>query len=349
MILSNISLVDFAKQHNINISSFENSRFLSEQSINKIKSIYTIPPFSSDEDFIVFGSIARRECTEGSDIDWTLLVDGQANPRHGQMENEIRKKLTQHGFDGPGSTGMFGHISFSHELIHNIGGQADTNHNLTKRILLLLESSCIYFNSTKPQSGSAYDRIIKGVLSQYIEHDSGLNSNRPSIPRYLLNDIVRFWRTMCVDFAYKQKEQEGEKWALRNIKLRISRKMLYVKGLLMCLSHHKQTPDKAELILSLDSMIRKTPIELLISLKDHFQINTADLIIIVECYNEFLLRLNDSDIRNTLSKMNMNDIYDESSFLDLRNTADKLQEALSNIFINNRGNLSSLTLQYGIF
>lgn len=125
--------------------------------------------------------------------------------------------------------------------------------------------------------------------------------------------------------------------------------MLYVKGLLMCLSHHKQTPDKAELILSLDSMIRKTPIELLISLKDHFQINTADLIIIVECYNEFLLRLNDSDIRNTLSKMNMNDIYDESSFLDLRNTADKLQEALSNIFINNRGNLSSLTLQYGIF
>ncbi len=104
MILSNISLVDFAKQHNINISSFENSRFLSEQSINKIKSIYTIPPFSSDEDFIVFGSIARRECTEGSDIDWTLLVDGQANPRHGQMENEIRKKLTQHGFDGPGST-----------------------------------------------------------------------------------------------------------------------------------------------------------------------------------------------------------------------------------------------------
>ncbi len=244
---------------------------------------------------------------------------------------------------------MFGHISFSHELIHNIGGQADTNHNLTKRILLLLESSCVSFNSTKPQNGSAYDRIIKGILSQYIEHDSGLNSNRPSIPRYLLNDIVRFWRTMCVDFAYKQKEQEGEKWALRNIKLRISRKMLYVKGLLMCLSHHKQTPDKAELILSLDSMIRKTPIELLISLKDHFHISTADLIIVVECYNEFLLRLNDTNIRNTLSKMNMNDIYNESSFLDLRNTADKLQEALSNIFINNRGNLSSLTLQYGIF
>jgi predicted nucleotidyltransferase len=211
VIISNNSLQDFAQLYSIDISSFERCFSQTEQIVHKIKALYTIPPFSPDEDMVVFGSIARKECVAGSDIDWTLLVDGQANPRHLLMEGDIRKKLKSNGFNDPGPSGMFGHISFSHELIHNIGGQSDTNHNLTKRILLLLESSCFSFNNSKSDYGTAYDRIIKGILYQYIEHDSGLNSNRPAIPRYLLNDVVRFWRTMCVDFAYKQKEDEGEK------------------------------------------------------------------------------------------------------------------------------------------
>jgi hypothetical protein len=244
---------------------------------------------------------------------------------------------------------MFGNISFSHELLHNIGGQSDTNHNLTKRILLLLESANIQLGTDSPQDGTAYERIIKGILSQYIEHDSGLNSDRAAIPRYLLNDIVRFWRTMCVDFAYKQREQEGEKWALRNIKLRISRKMLFVKGLLMCLYHYGQKQDKAGLIQNLSEMVRTTPIELIIKLQNHFSIPTDNIVRLINCYGEFLSKLNNDAIRSTLSKVNMNEIYHDSNFMDLRNTADDLQEVLDKIFLLNEGNLKSLTLKYGIF
>ena len=37
---------------------------------------------SDDADVVVFGSLARREWTSGSDVDWTMLIDGQADPEH---------------------------------------------------------------------------------------------------------------------------------------------------------------------------------------------------------------------------------------------------------------------------
>ena len=34
-------------------------------------------------------------------------------------------------------------MAFSHEIVHHIGGQADTNRNTTQRILLLLEATAL--------------------------------------------------------------------------------------------------------------------------------------------------------------------------------------------------------------
>ncbi len=342
-------LQTFGDAHDIDVSAFQKCAQETDDTVNKIKSLFKVPPFSSDEDMVVYGSIARRECVEGSDIDWTLLIDGQAKPGHLVLAAEIREKLDAADFKHPGTSGVFGQVSFSHELIHYIGGQADTNHNLTKRILLLLESERINLNIQERDRGTAYDRIVKGILHQYIEHDSGLNSNRASIPRFLLNDIVRYWRTMCVDFAYKQKEQGGQKWAMRNIKLRMSRKLLYVKGLLMCLSHHSVYHDKARLIDDLCQHVRLTPLELLIKQQDHFSLKTEDIIAVINAYSEFLNKLNNPDLRSELENMNMEEVYRKQTFTSLRDTADRLQEALTRLFITNGGLLSSLTLQYGLF
>jgi hypothetical protein len=93
---------------------------------------------------------------------------------------------------GPGATGTFGNLAFSHELIHQIGGQYDTNTNTTQRVLLLLESTAI---GTRTQ---AYDRVLLGVINRYLEEDTHLLSHDLAhyrVPRFLLNDIVRFWRT----------------------------------------------------------------------------------------------------------------------------------------------------------
>jgi len=60
--------------------------------------------FSSDVDLVIFGSIARGECTTGSDVDWTLLVDGQANPEHRSTAHLIEERIIQSRLAQPGAT-----------------------------------------------------------------------------------------------------------------------------------------------------------------------------------------------------------------------------------------------------
>ncbi|HEX5155147.1 MAG TPA: hypothetical protein VFW07_27075, partial [Parafilimonas sp.] len=96
-----------------------------------------MPAFSNDMDLVLFGSIARNECTLASDADWTLLIDGQSNPNHDSIGRIVRKKLSESSLIDPSPSGLFGQLTFSHDLIHFIGGEEDTNFNITRRILLL--------------------------------------------------------------------------------------------------------------------------------------------------------------------------------------------------------------------
>ena len=70
--------------------------------------------------------MARNEFTEGSDLDWTLLVDGQAKPNHQDTVVELRK-MFKNKYKNPGPTGTFGGLAFSHDIIHHIGGLEDDN------------------------------------------------------------------------------------------------------------------------------------------------------------------------------------------------------------------------------
>ena len=319
---------------------------------SKIKNQFTNTPFSSDLDFVIYGSIARKECTEDSDVDWTLLIDGQADASHLNTAQNIRESIGDAGLKQPASTGLFGRTTISHDLIHNIGGQNDSNHNITRRMLLLLESTKIDLGPSKEvDGGTAYTRVLRGIINQYITHDSGLYSGRHAIPRFLLNDIVRFWRTMCVDFAYKQKEQGDIKWALRNIKLRMSRKLLFVKGLFMAFSqysdNHKKNID--ELKTSLEAMAFNTPLELILDMRNHFKLNKESLISLFCCYDSFLAILNDKGKREELENMKMEDINKTATFIEAREIGDRFQTALTRIFMKDDKTLQDLTIKYAVF
>jgi len=133
----------------------------------------------SDTSIVVFGSLARGEWTAGSDLDWTLLVDGPVVANHADVAKKIKAIFDQQG-KKPGPTGVFGGLTFSHDLVHFIGGEDDTNTNITRRILLLLESNSLI-------GGAVRERVLRALLTRYVGEDLGFHApDRFLVPRFLL-------------------------------------------------------------------------------------------------------------------------------------------------------------------
>ncbi len=158
---------------------------------------------SPDTSLVVLGSVAREEVTSGSDLDWILLIDGQSVPEHKEQERKIEKRLVEGQYIKPGSSGVFGRMVGSHDLVHNIGGEDDLDSNTTRRVLLLLESYSV-------GKREAYDRVRRQIVGRYLGDDRGLTHSGGvvRVPRFLLNDLTRYWRTVTVDFVYKQRADD---------------------------------------------------------------------------------------------------------------------------------------------
>jgi hypothetical protein len=187
------------------------------------------------------------------------------------------------------------------DLREKIGRDEDSNANLTRRMLLILGSVAVC-------NEAVHGRARRALLAGYLE--ANVKDHRP--PRFLLNDLVRCWRTIAVDFESKMRARKGEGWGLRNAKLRLSRKALFAGGLLPVLECHRHPA--SDMLDYLDERMSVPPLD---RIADAFVGRRAldPGVRVLTAYDEFLGILDDAAKRRGLTELALADSQESLLFV----------------------------------
>jgi hypothetical protein len=126
------------------------------------------------------------------------------------------------GFPPFSGGGEYLQVHYLEDILRVLGSPKDDYKNyFTARLLLLLESQPLY-------NEELYNEVIGDVIDSYFrdfpDHEEEFR------PLFLINDIIRFWRTLCLNYEYKRNPERKEsedrastKDHRKNLKLKYSR------------------------------------------------------------------------------------------------------------------------------
>ncbi|QYK41144.1 MAG: nucleotidyltransferase domain-containing protein [Paracoccaceae bacterium] len=174
----------------------------------------------------VAGSYARNEASIHSDIDLFFVLDGALadvpTPNIVTMRafSRIIEEADKLGFPAFSNDGEFLKILEYPQIAKELGGRNDDHQNyFTARMLMLLESVPIFNSNT-------YDHVVREILSSYFRDYT--HHPRDFRPIFLVNDIIRFWKTLCLNYEHKRNQPEADldrriRQKIKNFKLKFSR------------------------------------------------------------------------------------------------------------------------------
>lgn len=260
----------------------DGARERSEDILNTLRSVAEdLSTENSDLVIGVNGSVARREATSGSDVDLFFLTRSGDCEAAKSAQDEYSARLVAKGIKMPAHGGVFEDPLHTTQLTATIGGEDDTNTYITRRMLYLLEGEWV-------ANKDGFNRLRSELIARYISED--LDDQK--IVRFFLNDVIRYWRTICVDFENKTAGSTKPR-AIRLVKLRLSRMLLYVAGIAAA----RQTVDRdaATKRETLAELLGCPPLERLT------QIHGPDKMMPVKAlYATFLSALDREEVRSQL-------------------------------------------------
>ena len=220
-------------------------------------------PAGRQKELCVFaaGSLGRFETGRVSDLDVFFLCHRKRKQssersvsRLVEIETfsdliKVNDSLKLPSFSGDG---RYLKIHELDDLIMATGDSRDDSENLfTTRLLLLLESKHL---SNEP----VYQLAIQRVMEMYFRDGRGKKNFKPL---FLLNDILRYWRTLCLNYE-RDRAEPGKAWWKRNLNLKFSRKLTVFSTVLAIIAKGMSTPTDFKRISG------KVPLERLASALD---------------------------------------------------------------------------------
>jgi predicted nucleotidyltransferase len=304
-------------------------------------------------DVILTGSFARRELTEGSDCDYLITslqtVGHRIMPL---MVKNVQKVMQDLQFRDPGTQGVFADFTPAADLIWRIGLDGDTNTNITRRTLILTESVSVLHPSLRI---TLIDRMLSRYCSDY--HPRFRDSDDSVIvPRFLLNDIIRYWRTIAVDFGAKQWRAVRSDMGLRYAKLLTTRKVLF-SGTLVSLFLTRHALERADPANStydrlknyLQAEFSKTPLTRLMTAYDYVSPDgKRALANVLAGYNRFMEILDSPDMRELITADPVSSDEAKEVMEEVQAIGDAIETGLEVIFFD-EPIFSDLTRRYALF
>jgi predicted nucleotidyltransferase len=258
--------------------------------------------YSNNFTIISGGSYARLEASELSDMDYFLVCkDAECQKALESKFKCIQKCIEEVVPKQPAWEGPFEKIESVTEMMQNVGGQHDINEKITRRILFLIEGVALY-------NEEAFNDYRMRLIKKYI--NTKITDHQLSM--FLLNDIIRYYRTVCVDFEYKTAEA-GKPWGTRNIKLIYSRKLLYFSSVLVCAETAQR--DYEDKLRITNNLFCKTPIERI------QEVCGARADKALKIYDDFLGQLSDRKIRKELNSLSKGNSRASNTFRKMKNAS----------------------------
>lgn len=235
-------------------------RFSTTSSANRLKSI----------SIYAVGSFGRGDASRFSDIDLFFIEDG-GRPLKRSTQNidkielmaDTIKIMREMDFPSPSNDGEYLRVHNLPEILSKLGGPEDDYQNFfTARMLLLLESRPLY-------GDDVFERAIREIIGAYLrDFEDHAENFRPT---FLVNDIVRFWKTLCSNYEHRrnQRSENGNeideakkiKQKLKNLKLGYSR-LLTCLSAVAYLSQFSNVEEE-----TIYGMTRMRPIERLVAIR----------------------------------------------------------------------------------
>lgn len=177
------------------------------------------------------GSYGRLEAWEGSDIDLFFLYEPERKDDRFPTLTFIRlascliEATEDMGFPAFSGDGRWLEVHDVTKMEEVLGSPEDDSLNaFTARMLLLLESQPVY-------GPSLYADLLQRVIGFYYRDYEGHEAD--FLPVFLCNDILRFWRTLTLNYEHdrfevsrlpdNERPEARAKSALKNYKLKVSR------------------------------------------------------------------------------------------------------------------------------